>query len=300
MIPIVTWSTHAVPRTQRLDYFADALSSAIVPMRVEPTRRASLTSEMAMLDVEGIVLLAQRGSPHRSVRGRAEIARSGAHTFHLIVNRRTHWHVEHLGKTRVAPGQAFMIDSHVANVIEMPLDYDVIHVMLPEVWVRRWLPDPALLVGRALGGDTANARALAAFTASLSPSAVQGAPLFAVQMLDHFGAMLALSAGTSTLGKTAPTAALHTRIVGCMANRCTEPTLAARDIASALDIDEAELHRALASKEQTFAGLLVGHRTAAARRMLASRAFEGLSFEEIARRAGFPGAASLCALLHLR
>jgi len=34
VIAIVTWSTNAVPRTQRLDYFAAALSSALVPMQV--------------------------------------------------------------------------------------------------------------------------------------------------------------------------------------------------------------------------------------------------------------------------
>ncbi|SDD73613.1 AraC-type DNA-binding protein [Cupriavidus sp. YR651] len=301
MTPIVTWSTRAVPRAQRLDYFAHALSSAIVPMRVERTQRGALTSHMSMLDIEGIAILEQRGSQHRSVRGRAEIERSGAHTFHLIVNRRTHWHIEHLGRTRVGPGQAFIVDSRAPNVIEMPSDYDVIHVMLPDAWLRRWVHDPAPLVGRALGGSQGIEQALAAFSACLSPSAMQSTPLSATQMLDHLGAMLALSSREAGLPvrRGAPLDSMRRRIVACMANRCGEPSLTAHDVACVLGIDDNELHRVLASSGETFAGVLLAHRTEAARRMLASRAFQFLTLEEIAQRAGFADA-SQSALRHLR
>jgi len=299
--PIVTWSTDAVPGAQRLDYFADALSSAIVPMQVERTRAGTLTSHMSMLEIDGVAVLAQRGSAHRSLRGQAEIGHSGAHTYHLILNRRAHWHIEHLGTTRVAAGEVFLVDSQAPVVIDMLSDYDVVHVMLPETWMCRWLRDPARLAGRVLGGPAGSmGPALAAFAAELSPQALQCGPQAARTMVDHLGAMLALGCQDASVRTPSQRAAvaLYDQIVDCIANRSAEPLLTAGDIASGLSIAEDELHCTLGAAGHTFAGLLLTQRRCNAQRMLASRAFRAFTFDDIARRAGFDGGADLAGLLN--
>lgn len=300
MSAIVTWSTNAVPRTQRLDYFAAALSSALVPMQVEATHTGALASHMSMLEIDDVDVLSQCGSAHRSLRGRAELARSGAHTYHLIVNRRAAWYVEHAGATRVRAGQAFLIDSARANLIEMPSAYEVIHVKMPEAWLRRWVREPSRLVGRPLGGEVGQMdHALAAFVAGMTPHALRDGPLPALMMIDHLGAMLAMASGTTgrPIAASSAALALYNKVFACIANRSAESLLSPGDIANSLAIAESELHSVLASFGDTFASLLVTHRLANARRMLASRAFETFTVPEIALRAGFSRGADLTKLL---
>lgn len=102
---------------------------------------------------------------------------------------------------------------------------------------------------------------------------------------EHLGSLLALALEREST-ETPASRDLATRIDEALHRRCTEPELCAGDIAATLGISIRTLHRALATRQQTFAGRLMQHRIQQARRMLESPAFDRVTTAEIGRRVG--------------
>ena len=109
--------------------------------------------------------------------------------------------------------------------------------------------------------------------------------LAAALVADHLGSLLSLALDSD--GADKPVCRdLPARIDEVLGTRCTEPDLCAGDIAAMLGISVRTLHRALASRQQTFADRLMQHRIQRARRMLESPAFDRVTTAEIGRRVG--------------
>src|SRR4249920_958090 len=108
------WSTDDVPRAQRFDYFAEALST--------------LAARLTAVDLGPLTIIHQSGTEHRSFRDDADVARTSNHTFHLIVNRGTAWHIEHRGHVLLAPGDSVLADSNFGHRIDISSDFDLLHL----------------------------------------------------------------------------------------------------------------------------------------------------------------------------
>ena len=80
---------------------------------------------------------------------------------------------------------------------------------------------------------------------------------------------------------------LGAQIKKAIIQRCTDPTLAAPQVAAPLGISTRTLHRALAACGETFGAALIAARVDIAVRMLESRLLRPLSVAEIGRRSGF-------------
>ncbi|MGX5805052.1 hypothetical protein ACWGS9_27915 [Bradyrhizobium sp. Arg314] len=62
--------------------------------------------------------------------------------------------------------------------------------------LRRWVPEPDVLVGQRIAGDSTRCRALSSLINQLSPEFVVAPPLPAVVLEGQVGALLALGAST--------------------------------------------------------------------------------------------------------
>lgn len=296
-----SWSTDDVAQDDRFDYFAHALSSAIVPMRVDGVE-GPFEAHMQIADAGPIAVVHQYGSAHRSFRLPEDVARSGEESFHLILNRTGDWTIRHRGDALVAPGEALIVDSRYRHDLSIPKNFDVVHLKLSPGWTRRWMPQPEHVVSRPLGQGTTWGPALASFVSCLSPQLLVSSAVSAEVLVDQVGAMLALvaaemSGSTSHQRDLTP---LADRIHDCLSQRCGEPLLDAATIADSLRIDERTLHAALAAHGKTFAGALTKLRIDVAVRMLRSGAFRDENVATIAERAGFPNAVALSHALQKR
>ncbi len=302
IMPIARWTTQDVPTSMRYDYFAAALSSAIVPMRVAGRNPKAFESSMTMLELGDAAILHQVGSPHRSFRRKEDLARSGAHTFHFILNRRSDWTMNHRQSMLVRRGEGVLVDSAYGNDIHLSDDYDVVHIKLGEAWMRRWVPNSASLVGTTIGSEGGWGRTLAAFVGQLSPQYLSDAPLSPQLMLDQVGALMALAAAErGSADSNAPCkTGLADQIRDCISQRSAEAGLTAADVARAMNIDERALHRALGAAGTTFASTLLDVRVCVSCRMLASPAFAHLSLTEISARAGYTSPRQLVQGLYRR
>ena len=82
--------------------------------------------------------------------------------------------------------------------------------------------------------------------------------------------------------------------------RCSETSLRAEDVASALNVSTRTLHRVLAACAETFGAMLIQARVDLAVRMLQSPLFDRLTTAEIGRRAGFSDASHFVKVLRSR
>jgi len=290
--PIVqTWSTEAVLASQRVEYFENALASALIPFAIRSIADPSaFHASIEVMDLGPLSLQHHRGGLHAAHSGAAEIRRQQAESFHILVNRSAGWRLDHRGAHAFEQDVAAFTDSRYPLVLEALAEYDITNLQLPVAWVREWIPDPQVLVGRPITSRTPWGRALTSFMTAITPRSVSRGALPAHYLADHLGSLLALAAGefnAKTGVPARPDRGLVGRIEELMRQRCCEPTLTAPEVAASLGISARTLHRHLAANGATFGGILIAARIAVAARMLESKLFKRVTTAEIGRRAGF-------------
>jgi hypothetical protein len=293
------WSTDDVPRAQRFDYFAEALSSALAPMQLESDARATLAARLTAVDLGPLTIIHQSGTEHRSFRDDADVARTSNHTFHLIVNRGAAWHIEHRGHILLAPGDAVLADSNFGHRIDIGSDFDLLHLKLSAAWVGQWLGDPVAWVGRHISVDRPWARALSSYVQTLTPEFVLRSRDVVAPIGDHLGALLSLVGGElldSRAQVSRDDASLRELIHDGISQRSGETNLSADDLARPLSVSALEVHRCLAFHGETFAQLLCTSRLAVVQRILQSPYFRRMPLAEIVARAGLPASTNIANL----
>lgn len=288
--PVNVWSTRDVLPEQRLAFYSDLLSSLLDPMAVARTPDAPFDAQLTATALGPLTLIHGTSSAHACVRDATHLSKSTERKFHLILNRGSGWNLRHRDAIHLNRGDAVLLDSRLGHYFEFCQPFDIVHLVIPEDWLSRWLPDPAALAGRPISCDGSWGRALTSFVSQLSPDTIHQAPLPVDMILDHVGALFALYAGEMS-GRQNPPALQHRQLRDqlqeSIAQHCTQCTLVAEDIAHGLNISVRTLHRALAACGQTFGELLMAARVTLATRMLESPLMARLTIAEIGRRSGF-------------
>jgi AraC-like DNA-binding protein len=300
---IKRWSTAEVPEANRLDYFAAAISEAVFPLSVDNADPRTFHAEVSFAYLGAIGVAKTIGSPHRAIRGQSELARTNDNRFNLQMTLRSSWTANHRGSLRMSPRDVLMLDSQYPLETDISDPFISINVGVTEAWLRQWIPNPNLLAGRPIPGNSLWGVALSTYVCELSPDLVAAPPLPLSVMANQVGALLALTASglrDAALAYTPAVHSLHARIQDCIAQRCTESQLTAADVAASLSISVRTLHRVLAAANETFGDNLIEARARIALRMLTSPLFNRLTTAEIGRRAGFLSASHFARVMRER
>ena len=290
---IVQLSTRHVPSADRLSYASWILSSALAPSAVSTGTPLEYELEVAALELPSIAIVAQSGSPQRTIRGRPEIRRTPQRYFFLVLVLGGSWHVTNVTRTQAGPGDLIFYDSRYALDNDLLLHWSAFNLQLSEEFVRKWVPYPAVLSGRAIARDSQWGRVLASYVAQLSPEFVVQAPLPQAVLIDQLGALLALTASELSGNRAESTPAersVRDHVYDHIRQRCPDTSLQVADVATSLNISKRTLHRALATCGETFGTMLIQARVDLAVRMLQSPLFDRVTTAEIGRRAGFSDA----------
>jgi len=302
-LSIQTWSTSEVPQAQRYDYYAHALGSAMFPIQVSRRPSQPFGVDMSVANLGGMTVVRQQGTPHRCFADKGNIECASQRNFHLLLNATSEWTMDHMGRQLLGPGDILLSDSAIPFSIGIDTDFDFVNVVLPEAWIRQWVPAPAMLVGRRISGNDGWGRALSAFLQGLAPVGLEGYPLPMSFIADHIGSLLALVAQANSTAPSKPPKrdeALLERIRDCMYQQASQADLTAADVAAAVGVSVRSLHRSFARFSTTFGDTLVGMRCAQAVRMLESPIFRRLTIAEIGRRAGFVDPSHFARVMHAR
>jgi len=300
---IVRLSTRDVAPPDRLSYASWILSSSLAPSALTTATPSEYELEVTALELPSIAIVAQSGSPQRSIRARPEIRRTAQRYCFLVLVVSGSWHVASPTRTRFGAGDLIFYDSRD------PLDCDLLHnwndlnLQLSEQFVRKWVPRPAVLTGRNICHDSRWGRVLASYVAQLAPEFVVHAPLPQTVLVDQLGALLALTASELSGSRVVTTPverSVRDRVHDHITQRCPETSLRAADVANSLSMSTRTLHRALATCGETFGSMLIQARVDLAVRMLQSPLFDRLTTAEIGRRAGFSDASHFVKVLRRR
>jgi AraC-like DNA-binding protein len=208
------------------------------------------------------------------------------------------WGVTHNGhRERYLTGDVVIVDSEGELETTAESGFKGVILKLPVDWLWTWLPDPELLAGQRIAGDSKWGRVFSPIVRQLTPGLAAAPPLPHGVMVDQVGAILALIMGESEFRRMPD---LLKRIQDCIRQRCAEPQLTATDVASSLNLSSRALHRVLATNNLTFVSQLLDARTSVALQMLASPSLSELSTAEIARKAGFLSASHFARVMRNR
>jgi AraC family transcriptional regulator, positive regulator of tynA and feaB len=297
---IVRLSTRDVAPADRLSYASWILSSSLAPSALSTATPSEYELEVTALELPSIAIVAQRGSPQRSIRSRPEIRRTAQRYCFLVLVVSGSWQVASVTRTRFEAGDLIFYDSRD------PLDCDLLHnwndlnLQLSEHFVRKWVPRPAVLTGRNICRESQWGRLLASYVAQLAPEFVVHAPLPQAVLIDQLGALLALTASElsgSRVVSTPVERSVRDQVHDHITQRCPDTSLHAADVATSLSISTRTLHRALAACGETFGSMLIQARVDLAVRMLQSPLFDRVTTAEVGRRAGFSDASHFVKVL---
>jgi len=203
----------------------------------------------------------------------------------MLFANRSPWTVAHHGRSeRTAPGEAVLVDSEGELLTSAPYGFQGNIIKVPVNWLRTWLPEPELLLGRRITWDSRWGHTFLAMVGQLSPELATASPVPHAVLVDQLGVTLAL---VSNDFETRAMPEMLKKVNDCIRQRCTEPNLTATDVAMSLQISSLLLHQVLAASNLTFASQLLAARTDVAMQMLTSRSFTGLTTSEVGRQAGF-------------
>jgi AraC-like DNA-binding protein len=259
--------------------------------------------EVAALELPSIAIVAQHGSPQRSIRARPEIRRTAQRYCFLVLVLSGSWQITSVTRSRFSAGDLIFYDSRDPLDCDLLLDWSNLNVQLSEHFVRKWVPKSAVFSGKHICRDSQWGRILASYVAQLVPEFVVHAPLPQAVLIDQLGALLALTAAElsgSRVVSTPVERSVRDQIHDHIKQRCPDTSLHAADVARSLNVSTRTLHRALAATGETFGSMLIGARVDLAARMLQSPLFDRVTTAEIGRRAGFSDASHFVKVLHRR
>jgi len=300
---IVRLSTRDVAPADRLNYASWILSSSLAPSALSTATPSEYELEVTALELPLIAIVAQSGSPQRSIRARPEIRRTAQRYCFLVLVLSGSWHVARLTRARFGAGDLIFYDSRDPLDCDLLLNWSDLNVQLSEQFVRKWVPKPAVLSGKHICRESQWGRVLASYVAQLAPEFVVQPPLPQAVLIDQLGALLALTAaelGGSRVASTPVERSVRDQVHDHIRQRCPDTSLHAGDVASSLGMSTRTLHRALAACGETFGSILIQARVDLAVRMLQSPLFDRVTTAEVGRRAGFSDASHFVKALRTR
>jgi AraC-like DNA-binding protein len=280
----------------RFDFWMHLLNESLWPVTEWSETPADFNVDLRVAALGCLSAVVEEISPHRAHRTARDVDNSQERSFHIFANQHA-WAFDHHGRREKVAAGGVLVLAEGEHETFAPRGFRGVIIKCPEHWMRTWLPDPDVLVGRGIAPDSRWGRVLAPMVRQLTPELAAAPPVPHGVLVDQLGAMLALAASEDLPRSSA---ALAGRIQDCIRQRFAEPQLVADDVATALDIPCSRLHAELAAVGRTFGAELLEVRGDAALRLLSSSSQGPPALVDVARRTGFSSASHLARVLRRR
>ena len=286
---LTSFSTNAVPLTQRLDYWHSGVLRRLdispgidvtTPFRAKLTRMAGEGAEM--LDHSGGPRLARRSA----ARCRADQRDDISINFSVMAS---NTHVT-LGDARLAlrPGDMIILDSSQPAEIKRT-KHRSISLFIPRALVNAVCPEPARLAGRLLPQQAIGGILRSHLQATMDHATYLSAPQRALAMdVAVQMALAALGGEVAVPDDAVLDEGLYHAAKAYIARECTNAELDPLHVATHLQCSRATLYRVFAEHGEAVSACIWASRVAHAGWLLASPRHLHLQIGEIAFRSGFP------------
>ena len=302
---LLSWTTEGIPERQRLEFWTDAVSSALFEMDMATAVTRGFKSFVEAMPLDAIVVSALGGSQREAIRSNQYISRANQYSFHILVDYAKPWFLNWRGNlVRLEPGDIALSDTRFVHSGIYPQESVTArhNLKLSPQWLGTWLQSPEKMTGLRISGQAGWGRALSAYVAQLTPRLAMAPPLPAKLIADQLGALLGLVEAEifSTRPSQQSELQLASKVMDVIRQRANEIALTAPAVALSLGISERTLHRHLKSVGNTFSNILQESRIDSAKRMLESVHLRLLTTAEIGFRSGFGDPSHFVRVMHRR
>jgi AraC-like DNA-binding protein len=281
---IRSWSSEAVPKASRMDYWMNIVGNSLWPVTGFSDLAVDFSVRLEEASLGCITATQEKISAHHARRTARDVERTVERSYLLFSSLKTSWGLAHNGHSQQLRRGDIVLVGEGEHEADVHSGFHGIILKCPAHWVHSWLPDPELLMGRPILRDSKWGQVLSPIMGQFTPSFAATAPLPHTVLTDHLGAVLTMIA-SDTESRVVPE--LVDKIVDCMRQRLSEPSLTATDVATSLNLSLHTLHYALGANRGTFASHLHDIRINAALGMLSSRQLWHLTPREVGVCAGF-------------
>lgn len=279
------WSTEDVEQSRALEYWIDTVCEQFLALEIDSPVRERFRGRLEQVDlgVASMSVIEAHASAIR--RTHDNIARSSEATFVLLQMRRGCMRLKQIGcDSFVGPGESILIDAQEPYDVECPEVSKAVLLLLPDQWLRRWVPCPAELAPRLFSGGGWSA-VLNAALATLDDDASRQFALPNNIVAEQLAALLALAAGPTSpaIGPPKLLELLHRTL----RDRLHEADLSPSAVAEIHGISTRSVHYAFARARTTFMKQLTCMRIERAAETLSDGRLADLPITEVAARCGF-------------
>jgi AraC family transcriptional regulator, positive regulator of tynA and feaB len=294
---IQSWSTTTVPPAMRFDYWITVVRNALWPVTDFKVASQDFVVDLQEAPLGCLTSILENISPHRARRNAIDVARTEERSYLLFASLAPSWGINHNGRCESLRRGDIVLVGDGEHETDVPTGFHGIILKCPAHWLHSWLPDPDLLVGRAIPGDSTWGRVLSPALCQFTPAFAVNSPLPHSVLTDQLGTLLAMTAGAfDTQARTD----LHRQIDEQIVERSCDPQLTGDDIAATLNLPARIVHQTLAAHHTSFATRLLDVRVGRAVDMLQSESCSHLTLDEIAARTGFSGPTHLARTVRTR
>jgi AraC-like DNA-binding protein len=281
------WSSANIPTDKALKETEELCAKLIADSRISAgSDRYRLDWRHYGLGPLGLNFL--KGTPHRVVhtRPRASDARSSG--FDVMVMRAGTAHVTHGNQVcELPPGTMILLDCAIPWNFVFSSDQDCLSAHMDAAWLRKWLPDPSALAGRAVNAAHPWAAPLVSMLNAIAADGLENAPMPRSLLADQMAGLLVLAVASRVdCELNHHGTELLKRIRGIIRDQFERVDLTALQVATDLGISRRHLDSVLAGARTTFLTLLEHQRLEAARMRLIDRCAKR-QVAEIAWSCGF-------------
>ena len=284
-----SWSSDGLASSEAIDQWREWAASTIAPIEVEVFDPSAFAARWVSHGIGQLRLLhlhapAQRVT-HTGTEGSAGRATP---SIQLVYCRKGILRTRMSGRSfSVNPGEFVLLDNTRFYQMEMDTPHECLDLMIPRIWLERYLPDPGSLLGRSHTAQSGWGAPLGALLDALADG-LDSAPLPRSLLAEQVGSLLSLAVGFAELAEgTRHRGQLVRRIVRRIENGFSDPELSPEMVARECGISKRYLQTLLAGSGTSFVQELNAMRLDRASELLAHKQTRGLGIAEVAYRTGF-------------
>ena len=283
-----SWSSAGLANPDAIQQWRDWAASTIAPIEVTPLDEDAFAARWSSHGVGQLRLLHLHAPAQRVVRRGAE-GQAGRATpsIQLVYSRRGVLDTRVGGKHfSVGPGQFVLLDNTRFYQMDMDTPHEIADVMMPELWLQRYLPDVGSLLGKPLSASEGWGAPLGTLIETMLDG-IETSPLPRSMVAEQLGTLLALATGFHEPGESRHGGQLARRILRRIESDYADPELTPQKLAGEFGISKRYLQALLAGSGTSFVQELNATRLDRASDMLSEQRLASLPIGEIAWRCGF-------------
>ncbi|WP_343525424.1 helix-turn-helix domain-containing protein [Sphingomonas sp.] len=263
------------------------MSTKVAEMRIDSDHREVFHAQWARFGLGPIEIHNFRTAEQTITRSLSMARRSAHEVYALSYMQQGTAAVRHAGIEVFVPEGCFVLVSHASPYsFQFPCGAVALTAHMPTSWLRRWVPQPEVMLARTYD-PTPWGTALAAMLSAIDQGGLKDAAVSRSLIADQLGGFLALMNGNDSPCESLHQSRMFNRAIQFLRDRYDDVDLDPCAVAAELNISKRYVHKIFAGNNTTFGAALLELRLCRAADMLNNAHYDAYRINDVAFACGF-------------